>query len=68
MARWRNPLSGVRPTTIGVVGLTGMWTAFQVFDDSPPMVLDQILAATFALWFASEAKRTVRSGKNDDED
>lgn len=58
MARKRN-LADVRSTTVGIVGLTGMWAAFQVFDKSPPAVLDQILVAAFGVWFATEAKRNA---------
>lgn len=57
MAKWRNPLSGVRSTTFGIVGLTGLWTSFQLFDKTPPPILDQILVAAFGVWFATEAKR-----------
>lgn len=57
MARWRNPLAGVRSTTVGIVGLTGMWGVFQWKDPSPPAVLDQLLVAAFGIWFATEAKR-----------
>lgn len=53
----RNPLAGVRSTTVGIITLTGLWTAFQVFDKTPPPVLDQILVAAFGVWFATEAKR-----------
>lgn len=56
MAR-RNPLAALRSTTVGILGLTGMWTAFQILDPSPPPVLDQLLVAAFGIWFASEAKR-----------
>lgn len=57
MARWRNPLAGVRSTTVGILGLTGMWGLFQWKDPSPPAVLDQLLVAAFGIWFAAEAKR-----------
>lgn len=53
----RNPLANVRTTTIGIIGLTGLWTGFQIFDSAPPPVLDQILVAAFGLWFATETKR-----------
>lgn len=59
----RNPLTDVRSTTIGIIVLTVMWTSFQVFDDTPPPVLDQILVAVFGIWFASEAKRNTRVKK-----
>ena len=61
----RNPLANVRSTTFGILGLTGMWTAFQVFDPSPPPVLDQILVAAFGIWFATEAKRNNSRKKAD---
>ena len=57
MATWRKPLGDIRSTTVGIVGLTGLWTGFQVFDSSPPPILDQILVAAFGVWFATEAKR-----------
>lgn len=53
----RNPLANVRSTTVGIIALTGLWTAFQVFDKTPPPALDQILVAAFGIWFATEAKR-----------
>lgn len=64
MARFRNPLRGVRTTTVGIVGLTAMWTGFQVFDSAPPPVLDQLLVAAFGIWFATETKRN--SGDDDE--
>lgn len=67
MATWRNPLSKVRASTIGIVALTGLWTSFQVFDQSPPPVLDQILVAVFGIWFATEAKRNTSSKANSKE-
>lgn len=67
MARIRNPFADARSTTVGVIGLTAMWAAFQVFDDSPPPILDQILAAAFTVWFATEARRNLRSGDKDDD-
>lgn len=60
MAERRNPLSGVRSTTVGIIGLTGLWTGFQLFDPSPPPILDQVLVAAFGVWFATEAKRNNR--------
>lgn len=64
MAKWRNPLTGVRSTTVGIVALTGLWTSFQLFDKTPPPVLDQILVAVFGIWFATEAKRNNPGKKN----
>jgi hypothetical protein len=60
VAERRNPLSGVRSTTVGIIGLTGLWTGFQLFDPSPPPILDQVLVAAFGVWFATEAKRNNR--------
>lgn len=60
MATRRNPLSGVRSTTVGIIGLTGLWTSFQLFDPSPPPILDQVLVAAFGVWFATEAKRNTK--------
>lgn len=57
MSNRRNPLARVRTTTVGIIGLTGLWTSFQVLDRTPPPVLDQILVAAFGIWFATEAKR-----------
>lgn len=68
----RNPLANVRSTTLGIIGLTGLWTTFQVFDKTPPPVLDQILVAAFGIWFATEAKRNGKAKAKvktkDDED
>lgn len=64
MARWRNPLAKVRSSTLGIVALTGLWTGFQIYDPSPPPVLDQILVAVFGIWFATEAKRNTGSRKS----
>lgn len=70
----RNPLANVRTTTLGIIALTGLWTAFQIFDSAPPPVLDQILVAAFGLWFATETKRNksvqkkAASDHNNDED
>ena len=68
----RNPLANVRSTTIGIIGLTGLWTTFQVFDKTPPPALDQILVAAFAIWFATETKRNAstkaKAKAKDDED
>jgi hypothetical protein len=63
VARWRNPFADVRSTTLGIVGLTGLWTGFQVFDSSPPPILDQVLVAAFGVWFATEAKRNSSAKK-----
>ena len=67
MAIWRNPLATVRSTTVGILGLTVLWTAFQVFDSSPPPILDQILVAAFGVWFATEARRNNKT-KDDEEE
>lgn len=68
MAKWRNPLAGVRTTTVGIVALTGLWTSFQLFDKTPPPVLDQILVAVFGIWFATEAKRNNARKKQETDD
>lgn len=65
VARLRRPLADVRSTTVGIVCLTAMWVGFQLFDDTPPPVLDQILVAVFGLWFASEARRHSREHEED---
>lgn len=68
MAKWRNPLAGVRTTTVGIVALTSLWTSFQLLDKTPPPVLDQILVAVFGIWFATEAKRNKPQKSEDDEE
>lgn len=70
MVSLRNPLSGVRTTTVGVVGLIASWVAFQIFDENPPPVLDQLLVAIFGVWFAAEAKRNsqVKKKASDEDD
>lgn len=73
MAKLRNPLAEVRSTTMGIVALTVLWTGFQVWDKSPPPVLDQVLVAAFGIWFATEAKynsskRKKNGGHAEDED
>jgi hypothetical protein len=60
VAKRRNPLSDVRSTTVGIIGLTGLWTGFQLFDSSPPPILDQVLVAAFGVWFATEAKHNTK--------
>lgn len=62
----RNPLADVRSTTVGIVTLTALWAGFQVFDNTPPPVLDQILVAAFGVWFATEAKRNNFGSRKDD--
>lgn len=72
MAKWRNPLADVKPMTVGIFLLTSLWAVFQWKDPTPPPVLDQILVATFGVWFANEAidkkngkgRRTVKIGKD----
>jgi hypothetical protein len=63
-AGWRNPLAAVRSTTLGIIGLTGLWTGFQIFDSNPPPILDQVLVAAFGVWFATEAKRNSSAKKD----
>lgn len=67
MAKWRNPLADVRTTTVGIIGLTALWAGFQIWDDTPPPVLDQLLVATFGVWFATEAKRNNKKHDKDEE-
>jgi hypothetical protein len=59
MARLRLPfadaLSGARPSTVGLVCLTLLWIFFQWRDPTPPPILDQILVASFSVWFANAA-------------
>ena len=49
----KNPLSGTRPMTVGIFMLTALWAVFQWRDPTPPPVLDQILIATYGIWFAN---------------
>lgn len=64
----RNPLAGMRPITSGILTLTAFWTVFQILDDDPPAVLDQILVAVFGIWFAAEAKRNADQRKKASDD
>jgi hypothetical protein len=48
-------LKNTKPTTVGLFGLVTLWALFQWRDPTPPPVLDQILVATFGVWFANEA-------------
>lgn len=64
----RDSLARLRSTTVGIVGLTALWTGFQVLDESPPPILDQILVAAFGVWFATEAKRNSRVKKTASDD
>jgi hypothetical protein len=67
-AIWRSSLLRLRSITLGVICLTGFWTAFQVWDPTPPPVLDQILVAAFGIWFATEARRNTAKLKAKEED
>jgi len=53
--KWKNPLADTKPTTVGLFGLVCLWALFQWKDPTPPPVLDQILVASFGVWFANEA-------------
>lgn len=69
MARkWKNPLAETKPTTVGLFGLTCLWAVFQWKGPTPPPVLDQILVASFGVWFANEAidKKNEGAKKQDD--
>ena len=76
MAKWRNPLAETKPTTVGLFLLVSLWALFQWKDPTPPPVLDQILVASFGVWFASEAidkkstdkKSNSKTADEDDED
>ncbi|AXQ51682.1 hypothetical protein OLP41_gp085 [Mycobacterium phage I3] len=54
MASWRNPLRDIRPLTVTMFLILGMWATFQALDPTPPPVLDQILIAIFGAWIARE--------------
>lgn len=71
MARWKNPLANAKPTTVGLFLLVCLWALFQWRDPTPPPVLDQILVASFGVWFANEAidrKNDASSGDRDSGD
>lgn len=82
MANWRNPFRDTKPTTVGLFLLVCLWALFQWKDPTPPPVLDQILVASFGVWFANEAidkkneevkaakkkKRAVEDEGTDDEE
>ena len=71
MARvWKNPLADIKPTTVGLFLLTCMWAGFQWKDPTPPPVLDQVLVASYGIWFANGAieKNKKKSHDDDDED
>lgn len=73
MAKWRNPLAETKPASVGLFLLVCLWAVFQWRDPTPPPVLDQILVASFGIWFANEAidKKTSGTSKKrvvDDED
>lgn len=54
-SKWKNPLADTKPATVGLFLLVCLWAAFQWKDPTPPPVLDQILVASFGIWFANEA-------------
>ncbi|QZE10420.1 membrane protein [Mycobacterium phage ScoobyDoobyDoo] len=68
MAKWKNPLADTKPTTVGLFLLVCLWALFQWRDPTPPPVLDQILVASFGVWFANEAidKKNSESKKDSD--
>ena len=55
-------------STLAVLGLVLMWLCFQIWDSTPPVVLDQLLVATFSAWFANEALDKHKETKNKDRD
>ncbi|ASZ74654.1 hypothetical protein KHO57_gp079 [Mycobacterium phage Phabba] len=69
MAKWKNPLAEAKPTTVGLFLLVVLWALFQWRDPTPPPVLDQILVASFGVWFANEAidKKNKKDDDDDDE-
>lgn len=70
--RWKNPLADTKPTTVGLFLLVCLWALFQWKDPTPPPVLDQILVASFGVWFANEAidkkNDAVKQAKDDKDD
>lgn len=67
-SKWKNPLADTKPTTVGLFLLVCLWALFQWRDPTPPPVLDQILVATFGVWFANEAIDKKNSGNKKDDD
>lgn len=49
------PFRDAKPSTIGLICLTALWVFFQWRDPTPPPILDQILVASFSVWFANAA-------------
>ena len=69
--RFNTPFADIRPATMGLFLLTTVWALFQWRDPTPPPVLDQILVASFGVWFANEAidkKNDNARKKNQDDD
>lgn len=64
---WRKRLGDTRPTTVGIFLLVILWAVFQWRDPTPPPVLDQILVASFGVWFANEAIDKKNSSRRDDD-
>ena len=67
MAKWKNPLAEAKPTTVGLFLLVVLWALFQWRDPTPPPVLDQILVASFGVWFANEAIDKKNTGNKNDQ-
>jgi hypothetical protein len=64
----KRQLAESKPTTVGLFLLTVLWAVFQWKDPTPPPVLDQILVASFGVWFANEAiDKKRKSGTTDDD-
>lgn len=55
MVRVKLPTVDLRPSTMGLICLTALWVFFQWRDPTPPPILDQILVASFSVWFANAA-------------
>jgi len=62
------PIRETKPTTVGLFLLTCLWAFFQWKDPTPPPVLDQILVASFGVWFANGAYEKNKRKNNDDDD
>ncbi|MFV8242199.1 hypothetical protein [Mycolicibacterium peregrinum] len=54
----------MKPMTVGLILLTGLWGLFQWKDPTPPPVLDQIMVAAFGVWFANEAIDKSKGRRN----
>jgi hypothetical protein len=68
VAKWHRP--NISLHTAGVIGVATMWSLFQWRVEHPPPILDQLLVASFGVWFTTEARihTSKRKAAADDED